>query len=381
MNTEEQPSGFVRAGRIVVVAAVWCACLAACGGGGVELYAEDLEGLLQEAVDEGLPGVIVLVDAPGDADDFLGAAGLADEGAGSAMTPDTRFRIASNTKSFVGLAGAQLHVAGVLDLDAPVSGYVDAGIVERIENADTVTVRTMLTHQSGIYDYLESDGFWDTVDDDPSQTWTAEEALVFAYDERAYFAPGDGFEYSNSNYLLAGLAIDAATGAHHAEAIRAGILDPLGMGATYYEHVEAASGSLAHGYMEVGGGVDDTFAYDSGYGMADGGLVSTAGDLGTYIGAVGRGDDRLGADAVAEVFAVVARPEDTEEYGLGLSRFSGEHGTLIGHGGNVPGYNSEMFYHPGTDTVVVVLANGSDGGMDEVFEALVDRVLDLALGE
>ena len=348
----------------------------------VDLSSTDLKSLLDEAVDEGLPGVIIWVDAAGEGDDYRGAAGFADRSAEKPMTLDTRFRIASNTKSFVGLAAAQQHATGKLDLDAMATNYIESTITDKIENADTATVRQLLNHSAGTYDYLASDGFWDAVDNDPTHVWSAEEALAFAFGEKASFAAGTGWEYSNTNFLLAGLAIDSASGAHHSRAIRQGILEPLDMNATYYEHHEAASGTLAHGYQEFAtDDVEDTFAYDSGYGLADGGMITTAGDLATYIGALGRQEPRLGDAALAELFASPAMPEDGEKYGLGISRFTGEYGEIVGHGGNVPGYNSDMFYHPDTDTIIVIMANGSDGHMDAIYEALVDRTLKLALGK
>ncbi len=348
----------------------------------VDLSSTDLESLLTEAVDEGLPGVIIWVDATDDADDYTAAAGFANRATEAPMTLDTRFRIASNTKSFVGLAAAQQHAAGTLDLDAKAQNYIDPSITEEIENADTATVRQLLNHSAGTYDYLGSNGFWDAVDDDPTHVWSAEEALAFAFGKKASFAAGTSWEYSNTNFLLAGLAIDSATGAHHSQAIRQGILKPLAMDSTYYEHHETANGTLAHGYQEFGSDdVEDTFAYDSGYGLADGGIITTAGDLATYIGALGRLDTRLGEMALTEVFASPESPKEGELYSLGISRFSDTYGELVGHGGNVPGYNSDMFYHPGTDTVIVIMANGSDGHMDAIYEALVERTLKLALGE
>lgn len=297
------------------------------------------------------------------------------------MTLDTRFRIASNIKSFVGLTAAQQHATGTLNLDTMAANYIESTIIEKIGNADTATVRQLLNHSAGTYDYLSSNGFWNTVDDDPTHVWSTEEALAFAFEQDASFAAGANWEYSNTNYLLAGLAINTATGAHHSQAIRQGILKPLEMNATYYEHHEAPSGALAHGYQEFAADdLEDTYAYDSGYGLADGGLITTAGDLATYIGALGRQDTRLGDAALAELFASPERPTAGELYGLGISRFTGDYGQLIGHGGNVPGYNSDMFYHLKTDTVIIIMANGSDGHMDAIYEALVDRTLLLALG-
>jgi len=343
----------------------------------VEPPVQDLAELAAGAVEQGLPGVIVLIEGP--AGTQLEAAGLADVDAGTEMATDARFRIASNTKSFVGYAAAALHVQQRLDLDAAATQYLPDDYDGRIANLAGSTVRQLLNHTSGIYDYLDSDAFSDAIEADPSHEWIGSEVVEYAFDQSAYFEVGADWGYSNTNYILAGLVIDAVTGNHHAQTIREHVFTPLQMTASFYENAEEATGPIVHGYVPDGGSLQDMHSYNTGFGLADGGIVSTAEELAVYIRAIAGRDNRLPSDTVSLMLEEAASLEDGEVYGLGLSLFQTTDGPAYGHGGNIEGYSSDMFYYPERDVVIIVMANGSDGGLDEVYSNLVDDVISLAL--
>lgn len=348
----------------------------------------DYQALLDSGVEAGLVGVALYVDGPGV--HFDGTAGFADTEGQVAWQPDHLFRIASNSKTFLGVVAAQLDAEGLLDLDAPLADYVSADIVSRIDNAGSATIRQALQHTTGIYDYLDSDGFSEACNANPSRVWTAEDALTYAYDEPASFAVGTDYEYSNSNYLLVGLAIDAIVGHHHSIEIRERILDPLGLNATFYEHYETIQGDIVHGYAvpedihpegSEDGELYDFFAYDTGYGMADGGLVSTASDLARFITAVGTGTELLSAEARDRMFGQMISLEDGEQYGLGVSLLETPYGPAVAHGGGLDGYTSEMFYFQDHATRIVLFTNVSGDDLEESYYELLDAVQAMALGK
>ncbi len=351
----------------------------ACSACTARLEAETLDELLDEGVKQGLPGVILLVDRPGTDNDFLGARGSADIDAGLALTPDARFRVASNTKTFVGLALAQLEVEGVLQLDDPVATWLGPEVLGNIENAQDVSVRQLLNHTSGIFEYLDNESFWDVVAADPPHAWTLDEALTYAHDQPATFAPGDGWSYSNTNYLLAGKVLEAATGQTWAEVVATRVLVPLGLEGSFIEGHGAPTGPIVHGYSFETGDAQDMFAVNTGYGLPDGGLVATAGDLSTYVRAIATRAAPL-TDAFTLATSGLVTTGEGDSYGLGISRWPDIQGLEAwGHGGNIDGYLSEMFYFPAPDVTVVLLVNGSDGDVDAVFEAVQKRALELAL--
>ncbi|MCA9537773.1 MAG: beta-lactamase family protein, partial [Myxococcales bacterium] len=282
----------------------------------------------------------------------------------------------------LGVVAAMMAAEGELDLDEPVAEFLPDEVVDRVANVSQVTLRQLFQHTAGIPDYLETDGFNDAAEADPTHRWTAAEAMVYAYDLPAEFAPGTDWSYSNSNYLLAGMVLDDILGHSHAIEFRARIFDPLGMDSTFYEHQEAIDGPLVHGYgdEDEDGTLDDWTNRDQGYGLADGGVVSTAVDLAVFIHAVATDEDWLSPAAREEMFATV-ESEEGEAYGLGVGlTTTASRGLTYGHGGAVTGYVSEMFYNVDRDTTLVVFANGSETDLDEAFESLVDDLLDLAFG-
>ena len=351
---------------------------AACSACGSGLESETLPELLDEAIELELPGIIIVVDGPGTDADFQGAAGMADIAGRVPMTVDAGFRIASNSKAFVALALTSMEVDGLVDLDAPLSQLLEPADLQGIENAGDATLRQALQHTSGIVEYLENDDFWAAVDG-RTTPWELRETLAFARGLQGYFEPGDGWEYSNTNYLLAGLVIERFGGGDWGQVLRERVMDPLGMTNSFVENLEPARVPIVHGYSE---GTRDMFAIDTGYGLPDGGLVATGPELTRFIRAVGSGvlPEGISPEAVAALLDSTVVDEDGDDYGLGLAEFSTPCGRTIGHGGGLDGYVSEMFYVPSRDIAVIVFVNASDGWVDDDFEAIVDRTLEIACG-
>jgi D-alanyl-D-alanine carboxypeptidase len=347
--------------------------LCACQGG---LEAETLPELLQEAVDLDLPGIVIVVRSGDGSMDFDGAAGWADVRGRRPMTPDAAFRIASNSKAFVGLALASLAREGRVDLDIPMGSILDTRWTDGIANAREATLRQALQHTSGIMDYLELDAFDAAVERGRSTPWTLMDTLAFARGRRAYFTVGAGWGYSNTNYILAGAAMEVVTGESWAAIVRSRVMDPIGMTDSWVEHLEEARHPIVHGYYE---GERDMFAIDTGYGLPDGGIVATAGELAAFIRAVGGGPVPAGLNpaAVQDLLADTVRDEDGDRYGLGLSIFSTPCGRTIGHGGGIDGYLSDMFYVPDRDLTVILFVNASDGWVDDLYDEVSERALEI----
>jgi D-alanyl-D-alanine carboxypeptidase len=353
------------------------AAVALFGGCAPGLDAGTLPDLLAEAIDRGLPGAVVVVDGPDEALRFAGAAGSADVDGGVAMTVDVGFRIASNSKAFVGLALASMHVDGLVDLDRPLGDAVAADDLRGVANADRATLRQALDHSSGVPDYLAADGFWDAVDAGRGDPWTIRDALAYARGLDASGAPGRGWDYSNTNYLLAGLALERAGGRSWAAEVRARVLDPLGMARSFVENGEEPRAPIAHGYSR---GVRDMFAVDTGYGLPDGGVVATAPELATFIRAVGGGPapSQAPTQAIARMLDGAVSSGEGERYGLGVAELETPCGRTVAHGGNLEGYLSEMYYVPERDLAVIVFVNASDGWVDALFDAVATRALEIA---
>jgi D-alanyl-D-alanine carboxypeptidase len=239
------------------------------------------QSILEWSHKNGMPGAILFVQTP--KTNFLGAVGWADVKQKIPMQPDNEFRIGSITKMFVGATAAKLQKDGLLNTDLVITNYLPKSITDHIANSDRITVRELLSMQSGIYNYTENPwwifryGFLDR-----RGCWPPLRHLEYAYDKPAKFPPGKGWEYSNSNFTLLGLIIEKITGHSLSVEIRKQILDPLQLTNTYYELDEPARGERAHGYERVLGCSLDTYDWTPIVG-GSAGLVSTVSDLAVFV--------------------------------------------------------------------------------------------------
>lgn len=215
--------------------------------------------------------------------------------AGGALSPDTAFRVASNTKTFVAVTVLRLWEDGKLKLDESMRAYVDPAYVAALEKDgyDTakITVRQLLAHTSGLADHAQTKQFLDFIQAHPDHGWTREyqmQALVDWTDPLS--APGAQFHYSDDGYCLLGNIIERITGQPLAVAVRTTLgFDKLGLSSTYWETQEPApakAGPRAHQYL-MG---QDTYNWNPSLDMyGGGGLVSTPEDLARFLAALFEG--------------------------------------------------------------------------------------------
>jgi CubicO group peptidase (beta-lactamase class C family) len=169
---------------------------------------------------------------------FTGVSGTSD--GWSPITPQMRFGIGSNTKLFIAVTMVRLQEEGLLTLDdhlyqwLPSFPFVDS----------STTIRQLLTHQSGIWDYWnDAPSIFDSIWADTSRFWTTEEIISSIH--APHFAPGNGYRYSNTNYVLAGMIIEAATGQTWVQKLHDIIFDPLNLDSTFVGAFEPRNGPVA----------------------------------------------------------------------------------------------------------------------------------------
>ena len=269
-----------------------------------QIDATDFRRVVEDAATALLvPGAVVALRTPqGSFDVAVGTTQL-----GSANAPDvqTRFRIASNTKTMTAALVMLLAQDGKLALDDPVGRYV-AGV----PNGANITVEELLTMRSGLYGYTDDPELSEELDRDPARAWTPQQVLAIAYRHPPRFAPGTEYDYSNTNYALLGLVAENAGGRTLSEQFRDRLLNPLGLDQTTLPAVDdttiPAPGS--HGYMygptryalidepypapmqaEARAGTVQPIDYTNqnpSYATAAGGVISTADNLLTWIRAL-----------------------------------------------------------------------------------------------
>jgi D-alanyl-D-alanine carboxypeptidase len=331
---------------------------------------------LREALESRLAELLVQCGAPGvtggvvlaDGTSFGLAAGLADTALGSAMTSSSRLLQGSVGKTYVAAVALQLVHDGLLDLDAKVSSYLgQEPWYSRLPNHADVTVRQLMNHTSGIIRYEFNEQFLVDLLADPDRVWRPEEQVAYLFDTEAPFPAGEGWEYSDTNYIILGMIIERLTGRGYYDAMRHRILEPLALDNTVPSDSRRIPG-LVQGYAGVGNPlgvpdavlVDGEFVINPQFEWTGGGIASTAEDLARWAKALYEGEAFDSSMLAVMLDAVPARLGPGAEYGLGVIVRPTPLGTSWGHSGFFPGYLTEMMYFPDHRVAVAVQINSSD---------------------
>ncbi|MFC7624185.1 serine hydrolase domain-containing protein [Microlunatus sp. GCM10028923] len=288
-------------------------------------------------------------------------AGVRDQGATMPVDGSERFRIGSITKTFVATVVLQLVDENRVRLDAPVETYLP-GVVR---NGAGITVRQILQHTSGIPDYMKGAG-WSTNrwrDHDRFRDYSPRQLLRQAFSRPPDFLPGQRFRYSNSNYVIAGLLIEAVTDRPYATEIAQRILRPLGLTETSLpgsdpglpEPAIRATAELPDGRRA------DVTEQNESLDWAAGEMISTVDDLAGFFDAL-LGGRLLSQTTLAEMRTTVPMGMGFH-YGLGLERFDLPcGGRLWGHGGQLLGYVSYAYRRDDGRSLTLLQASGADDG-------------------
>jgi D-alanyl-D-alanine carboxypeptidase len=310
-----------------------------------------IRSAMAEVVAAGAPGVIVLV-RDGDAVLQL-AVGSGNLSPKVPMDVANRTRVGSLAKTFVAVVVLQLVSEGKLRLDDAVErivpGLVPAGA--------GITVRQLLNHTSGIFDYWQDDTFFGQLIADPTQLWPPEKLVEIANRHPLRGRPGENWSYSNTNYILLGRIIEVTTRHPLEVELRARVFDPLKLGHTSFDNSPQMSGSFAHGYALLGepAPVDVTMVNPTAAWAAGGGIVSTAQDVATFYAAL-MGGRLLPTPLLDEMLTTVPAREGVA-YGLGIAEVRVPCGSGWGHQGEFPGYLNFALSSKDGNRQAIVLVN------------------------
>jgi len=318
----------------------------------------------------GTPGAAVAVMADGVLMYEQGY-GVKSRGGNEAVHPRTVFRIGSITKMMTAAAVMQQVDLGRVAIDDPVTRWIPEFEIRLPWVADHITVRHLLTHSSGFPDHFFTiDG---RTDDEALGDWAGSQAAV-----SMHAAPGSFYNYSNPNYMLAGLVAERASGMPYQELMPDSIWRPAGMDMTTLSPDEVlAWGDWSWGhYTDPTTGWERQFApddYDRWAAAPAGYAFSTARDLVHWADVLMRG----GAPVLSAASAALMQGElqwthytTTEYYGFGVFTDSYNGVTVKHHGGNIPGWGSFLLWVPERGFAAAVLAN--------TFESLPDAALCIA---
>lgn len=344
------------------------------------------QALIDRYVSYGLPGVSLLIK--NDEGFYIGSAGKADISGDIPMQPCHISKIASITKMMMGTAILRLQEKGVLSLNDPVSKYIPPSKLSRICNGDKpLTIRNLLNHTSGIYDVIDDNGFYLQVLNDPSRKWTADDLLEYVYDKDAAFAfdPTEKVGYSNTNYLLLSMVIEAATGVPHSEILHNEVIDPLGLTDTYYYwHDPLPETGIAQGYFDLynNGNLENLTQWNTGSGNGYGGIYSTVWDMYVYADALLVKKTLLTQASLNEMLVFHPVIESRKQIGVGCFKDfidigDSDRDYAWGHRGRDLSYSADLFYFPEHNTIMSLIVNyGTDGNssMRPVFLEMRDKI-------
>ncbi len=326
-----------------------------------------LDNTLNKAGEAPIHNVTLLVESPTKNFKFKGAAGLAD-GKRVAMTADHTYKIASQTKTFTAVVIMQLVEEAQLSLDDKLDKFFADDKVVNLDklhihkgtsSGRKITVKHLLAHTSGLkhYFYDANKRFLAYFLENPWIQWNPANILAkyFEYElnTQAEFAPGEGFYYSDTNYLLLGMIIEKITGSTLHAQFKSRLFDKLGMNNTYLEFYEARRGTrpFSHPFYGEMNASHGNTSFDWG----GGGLVSNNEELSVFIKALFKGELFQNNSTLNQMLdGNQASMGGKSSYGFGISIIKMDGEVLKGHRGV---YGSMMFYDAKKDIIICASLN------------------------
>jgi D-alanyl-D-alanine carboxypeptidase len=288
-------------------------------------------------------------------DETMWAGASGEAWSGMPATPETMFDIGSITKSYTAALVLRLAAEGRLSLHDSIGKWVPELVA-----GGAATVRDLLQQTSGIADYASHPDFLAAIRAGIAGPWAPADNLRYVGAPR--FPPGERWEYSNTNFLLLGLAAQRAAGRPYAELLRTRLLDSLGLTSTYVAGDDVIPPMRAHAYLDfTGDGLPDDLsalvpdpAFTRGAGGA-GAIVATAADLARFARAYYAG--AIVPPALRQPFAGRVERGDGWRYGFGLIEAPDDSGVLLGHLGNTAGQSAGVWHDPESNITVALLSN------------------------
>ncbi|PFY80618.1 serine hydrolase domain-containing protein [Bacillus toyonensis] len=296
---------------------------------------------MRDTLQLGYPGILAKTSEGGKTWGY--AAGVADLSTKKPMKTDFRFRIASVTKTFTATVVLQLAGENRLNLDDSIEKWLLGVIQGNGYDGNQITIRQILNHTSGIVEYARSkeiDFFTNT-----KKSFTAEELVKIGLSMPPEFAPGKGWSYSNTGYVLLGILIEKVTGNSYAEEIENRIIEPLELSNTFLPGNSSVIPGTKHarGYLQPDGASElkDVTYYNPSIGSSAGDMISTADDLNKFFSSL-LGGKLLKEQQLKQMLTTVPTGiAETGGYGLGIYETKLPNGVSIwGHSGGIPGFST-----------------------------------------
>ncbi len=336
-----------------------------------------------------LPGVQVALRTP-DGQAWTGAAGMADIPNEVSLDACHKMMIGSISKVFTATLIFQLQDEGVLSIDDRLDQWLGDEVIGDLANGKEVSLRQMLNHTSGLYDYLDNNNLLFDALNRPFYQLTAAEKLEYAQGKPANNAPGAAYYYSNTNFVLLGLVVEAASGLTLPEALQSKLFGPLGLSSAVMGTPERPiPAGTARPYLELNGErfIDFMHVEVSDAATGDGGIAINALDLIHFIEPLLAGDILSTASLEEMTESLLVKPTDQADFdwdgestGLGIDLFQTPYGAAYGHTGAIFAFNAFLFHYPTEGASLAISYNATsltiDGPKEDLRKALMAAIFE-----
>jgi D-alanyl-D-alanine carboxypeptidase len=340
-----------------------------------------LQNLLADEVEAhgSLPGELLHVLAPRQGIDVSIAAGVFDRESKRPLDPHHVFRVASVTKTFVAASILRLYEDGKIKLDDPINHYLPQEYITILDAGgyatNVITVQQLLTHTSGLFDYAQAPEYYAAVEGNPRHRWTRMEQVQDAMEwGKPYAAPGKGYHYSDTGYILLGEMLEHLTSKPLGPALRSVLnFKKLKLDETYLETLEpvpAGIKPLAHPYF----GQIDAADFDPSVDLyGGGGLVSSVEDLARFYRALVQGKIFHRASTLQMMLTVPPTNENAPggPYAMGIQRRNIAGNVCWGHTGF---WGTSAYHCPNIDVTIVRHYNQAVPQPSFIFKTLYEQI-------
>jgi D-alanyl-D-alanine carboxypeptidase len=327
--------------------------------------------LLNEMTSSGVVGVTMSVYNT-NSGLWHGSSGKADLHNNISIKPCNITRMGSVVKIFTATVILKLQEEGKLNIDDKISDYLQGNNIDKIKNAETATIRQLLQHSSGIYNYIQNIQFQTASLNSLLKEWSADDLLKYAYNKDPYFSPGEDVRYSNTNYVLLGLLIERIEGKPLYQVFDEKIIHLLGLTNTMFAGKNHVPNGIVRGYIDLYSNLqvlESTYYSGWDYYTADGGLISNTNDMNHFFRALMNGQI-INVNSLNQMRAWRSPINQDNsffeiKYGLGIFRIVTPKGVAYMHSGDAIGYYANIIYFPHDETTVVYAVNSNYGKIDQ----------------
>lgn len=293
-----------------------------------------------------IPGVYIAVYMPNKAP-YLKGVGLADTKTKTQFASQDRFRIGSNTKTFVVTVLLQLQDEHLLNVDDPISKF---NIGVEIPNGKNITIRQLADMRSGLFEAYDTKEF-NALNFKPNMSISPNKLIGWAVAHKPLFKPGEKWNYCNTNYLILGRIIEVVAHDTVGNQIRKRVIEKLGLTETTFPDTVAMPKPYAHGYGldKKGNWEDVSETLSPSITWAAGNMISTIPDMQKWVKAYSTGTTNSAASQKDRLRCLPIGPKTKMSFGMGIGHSAG----WYGYTGGLPGYNTACYYLPEKDITLV----------------------------